>query len=295
MNLPSCPHAGLLLDMIVVTWTMDHAIEEFWIKHLGRKRHPQAVWPHVNAIRKFFTGRAVQNITYLDVENFRNEQLRTVSASTVNRRHGLITTLFNKLEEWSEQGIIPKLKLPKKNPGSKVKLYDETTRVRKRVVRQDEFSLFMSACDKDLRKICLMAVLTLLRKRDLMKLSKANIDTYSNMLSGIQTKTGKPYQIPISEPIQMIINDSHGPKILDFTNFKRKFYAARKKSGVSFWFRDLRRTGAVYLMESGQNLRTIQEFLGHKNLTMTQRYLPISNNYIRAAGDALAQSVPNFF
>ncbi|MBW1958373.1 MAG: site-specific integrase [Deltaproteobacteria bacterium] len=69
---------------------------------------------------------------------------------------------------------------------------------------------------------------------------------------------------------------------------KRSFNSALKRAGiVDFRFHDLRHTFASQLLLKGGTLKDVQEFLGHKIMTMTLRYAHLTQEHKRKAVNLL--------
>lgn len=52
-------------------------------------------------------------------------------------------------------------------------------------------------------------------------------------------------------------------------------------AGIEMYPHQLRHSLAVYLLESGCDIVTIQKILGHKDITTTQEYLKVANTYVK--------------
>lgn len=59
------------------------------------------------------------------------------------------------------------------------------------------------------------------------------------------------------------------------------FKEAKKQAGISFNFHDLRHTFISYLVESGMDISVVKIIAGHEQITTTQQYTHISNQYLR--------------
>ena len=69
---------------------------------------------------------------------------------------------------------------------------------------------------------------------------------------------------------------------------RRSFATALRRADLPRirWY-DLRHTFASWLVESGADLFTVQELMGHRDLTMTRRYAHLSMAHNRSAVDVL--------
>jgi integrase len=68
------------------------------------------------------------------------------------------------------------------------------------------------------------------------------------------------------------------------------FERAVRKAGVeNFTFHDLRHTLASRLVIAGMDLPTVQDLMGHKNISMTLRYTHLSSDHKQRAVRTLEQ------
>jgi integrase len=272
--------------------TMNWACDVFDKNHAKGKPTEKTFLAFTKSIREILGMKFIDQITYLDIASYRKEREKHVSPSSVNREHVVLITIFNKLREWKRFKIIPAIRLPEENPAALVKKADEDSCIRTRVLSKKEFDIVWEVSPERLRRIILAAANLGLRKKDLKLLNlEKNWNRTKNYFEGTQAKTGKPFSIPVNGVVEELIKDAPWPMLLDFTNFRREFVAARKAAasqGVAhFEFRDLRRTCGTRMLEQNVDIKTISLYLGHAKVNMTDRYLRPKEENKRIASEML--------
>lgn len=276
--------------------TVEQAVQTFWDIHASQKKSAKNFGMFLRNFLRFFGGRYIDSISRFDIQTLRAERLKSVSPSSFNKERACLVTLFNKLKEWKQEGAIKNVRLPNENPVSSVKRDNERIYARRRVLSQEEFDRFMQCADWETRRICLAAIHTTLRLKDLKALTLDNVNESTNQLEGTQAKTGKPYAIPINSVVRQVIEAVDWKivpwkEIFNFANFRKQFEKAREKAGIeNFQFRDLRRTGARMMLKKGADIATVSAYLGHANIAMTQVYVPPSQDDKRVAAELLGTS-----
>jgi integrase len=101
---------------------------------------------------------------------------------------------------------------------------------------------------------------------------------------------GHPYGVLKSLPVHLG-TDLIFPEIAGI-QLTAAFKRACKRGGIEdFRFHDLRHSFASHLTMRGVNLRTVQTFLGHKDLKMIMRYNHLSPERLREAVQNLDKSL----
>lgn len=220
--------------------------------------------PFVDRIAEEWSGRYLDSITPLDIRDFRAKFKNPCSA---NRYHAVVSSMYNRLEEWSEDGTIPKIKLPAKNPGEKWPKADDRPYIRTRVLSPEEWDRFMVCAPERLKRTCEWLLVSSLRRGDAKK----------GAVAGIQGKTGRRFD-----------TGAPAPEALDWTNFRKEFRAACKAANVKdLRPHDLRRTGPSWMMKKGVPLPVLQKILGHASIMTTMRYLNVNQDDTRKALETL--------
>jgi integrase/recombinase XerD len=127
---------------------------------------------------------------------------------------------------------------------------------------------------------------------------------------GFRTKTGKSRVVPLERSLANKLTEwqakNQSSRLVFPTakeevegHFLRKMKEYAKKAGLNptdFWLHKCRDTFATWALRRGVDIRTVQHWLGHADITMTQRYLApeqgehAQSQINRAFGDTLATS-----
>lgn len=169
---------------------------------------------------------------------------------------------------------------------------------RPRFLTEDEIKGLLDACLPHLRPVVECAVLTGMRRGEILSLKWDQVRNGFVYLE--KTKTNEARQIPVSDALEVVFRDIRRKEGLRFEqvftfqgkpiadNIKHSFNSAVKKAKlVDFHFHDLRHTFASQVLLHGGTLKDVQELLGHKSLAMTLRYSHLTQESKRKAVNLL--------
>lgn len=211
------------------------------------------------------------------IEQFQTERLKINRPATVNRLLATLKHMFTKAIEWE---IVNKEVLEKVR---KVKLLPEYNR-RLRFLSAEECHALIEASGLHLRPIVITALNSGMRKGEILNLTWDKVDLKHGFILLEVTKNGERREIPINETLRQTLEALprhikspyvfwHGEDGKPYQDIKKGFNSALKKAVIrDFKFHDLRHCFASHLIMAGCDLKTVQELLGHKTLTMTLRY-----------------------
>ena len=253
--------------------------EQYWNLH-GQYLRSTATWQcMLKKITDRFGNQNAGDISAAEIQAFYNEIRARASVSTANRYLTLLKSVFNRaiaLELFHGE-----------NPAVKITKGKEPTH-RLRYLSQMEIRNLLAACDDRIRPLLAAALLTGMRRGELLALTWANIDLAQGIIYITQSKSGESREIPIVQNLRAILVGM-GPqepaaKVFDIPiiTLRRYFDKTLSAAGISdFHFHDLRHTFASHFIMKTGNFPSLQKLLGHANPTMTQRYAHLSSGYLQ--------------
>jgi integrase len=249
---------------------------------------------NIKALKRFFAGKYLYEITSEDVEKFKAERIKEgkkgITPATVNRSLAWLKSMFNRAIEW---------KKVKDNPVCKVKLFKENNQ-RLRYLEKEEITKLLDNCFEHLRPIVIVALHTGMRKGEILNLKWRDVDFKRDIIYLYNTKNGERREVPMNDLVKKTLitvrKHPNSPYIFcnkkgkPYGDIKKSFFTACENTGImNFHFHDLRHTFASHLAMRSVDLNRIRKLLGHKTLQMTFRYAHLSPGYLKQAVDILAQ------
>jgi integrase len=193
------------------------------------------------------------------------------------------------------------------SPFSHVRLLTEP-RGRVRFLSEDERPRLLAACqassNRHLYPLVILALATGARKMELLTLTWPQVDLGRALITLHDTKNGEPRSIPITgqaldvmrthakvvrigTPLVFPRQDGRRP-----VDVRHAWYQALAQAEITdFRFHDLRHSTASYLAMNGASLVEIAEVLGHKTLSMVQRYAHLSEGHTRAVLERMTRAI----
>jgi integrase/recombinase XerD len=259
-------------------------------KYLLSKRYSSnTITTYCDALKSFFTffnTKSVKAITNDDVILYNNDYIlkNNLSSSYQNQIVNAIKLFFKIVKETSIE--IDKIHRPKRE------------KTLPNVLSKEEVKLILNA-HQNLKHKCMLSLIYScgLRRSELIQLRLSNIDSKRNIIYIKQAKGKKDRIVPLSgkilEMLRMYYLD-YKPKFWLFEgHLKGQQYSEQSLQSVLkqalikvnitkpvtlHW---LRHSYATHLLESGTDLRYIQELLGHNSSKTTEIYTHVSTKSIQ--------------
>jgi integrase len=240
----------------------------------------------------------LKDITSLVVEGLKAQILaKGDSPVTFNRYLELLKSGLNKAVEW---GLLRENRLR----GFKKLKSDRSRQVR--FLTTDEIKLVLNSGDEFMRRVILIFLYTGLRRSELVFLEWKDIDfdngliyVQSKLEFGFHPKSYKPRSIPMCKELRTLLLDmpQAGRFVFDDgcnrpqhhpNTYYKELMKVYKKAGIEGAnLHTLRHTFASHLIMKGVDPRTVQEYLGHSSIQVTEKYSHLSKSHKREAINVL--------
>lgn len=156
--------------------------------------------------------------------------------------------------------------------------------------REDEAPAFMAALPPHCREIVMCAIVTGLRRTNIIKLDWDQVSLAERSIT-VRVKGGGEHRVKIPPYLMAILSTKQSRKgrVFDATNFNRHWYAALETAGMkNFRFHDLRHTFASWARKSGIDLSVLKVAMHHSDISMTMRYANVTPDEVETAFDVVS-------
>ncbi|MDO8282719.1 MAG: site-specific integrase [Thermodesulfovibrionia bacterium] len=136
---------------------------------------------------------------------------------------------------------------------------------------------------KDLVAAVYIYLYTGMRRSELIKLNRQDVDLVHGLIYVRQTKGNRDRAIPICDKVRPYLERIHpgiGPLFPNWSSpntLSRLFRNIALQAGVKATLHSLRHTFASYLVMKGEGIKSIKDLLGHRNLRTTEIYAKLDS------------------
>lgn len=262
----------------------------------GKKGHAKEKYAIDHWRQSPLASRFLASIRSSDLSKWRDERLKDVSASTVNRLLNLLSHVFTvAAQDWGMGGIF--------NPVQNVRRPRNPPHRERRLIDGELEKILASTKSKSLADVILLALETGMRRGEIARMRWDHLDLKKKVLLIPDTKTLTPRRIGLSDEVVHMLKRL--PRRLDGKvwgyddnglGITRVFQEALKRARKSYvkefeerhqeeknaepdsaflvnlTFHDLRHEATSRLFELGAKTELVKATTGHKTYTMLARY-----------------------
>jgi integrase len=234
----------------------------------------------IKFLDEYFGKKSLQQINTWQIEQYKSSRKKQFtrygkppSNATVNRELACLKTMFKKAIEWE---------LTSNNPAKDVKLFRENN-VNLRILSNGEFLKLYESSSELLKSFLMIAINTGMRPIEILNLKWEDVNFNQGYVLISSSKNNESRNIPMNDSLKKTLErlnrESNKEYIFShkdgepIKSVKKGFWSALRRSGINHCrIYDLRHTFASNLVMEGVDIVTVQELLGHKDITMTKRY-----------------------
>jgi integrase len=278
-----------------------------WTK--ANKRSWKIDMSRLKPILSFFGNKRLREVNPFLIEKFKIERKNTPivsktkvkprSVGAVNRELRLLSRIF-KLAIANHEVA--------ENPCQKVSIL-KGEQGRTRYLLPDEEERLMAVLTGErshLRDMIVLVLNTGLRISEVFNLKPEHIDLHRNAVYIKETKNDEDREVPLNDTSRGLLIklldqcQKQGNKYLftnplteaRYTTIKTAWNTACRKAGITgLRFHDLRHTFGTRAADAGVPLNAICDVMGHKSISMTERYAHATNEGKRRAVEAVQKAI----
>ena len=269
----------------------------------------------INQLLRVFGNRLLCDITRPEITDYHKKVARELTPITANRNLFVLRQVFN-------HGL--ELKATTENPAVGIGFLSEKEQARNKFLKPEQIDKLISASQQTRGKFYLPVLIWLgaehgASRQEILSLEWADIDFEfegQGIIRFFRTKNKverTEFLMPRSRKALLVwrahlaymrrkkhITEPLTERVICRINgrplecFNRSWWATRRLAGLE-WFRfhDLRHTFCSNLLLSGAGLKDVKEMIGHKDLSMTDRYSHLTSAHKRRKQQGLAEYYSN--
>ena len=228
-----------------------------------------------------FGSRPLGQITRAEIEAWRREKMMKCRPATINRDLSRLRRMFSLAIEWD---------LLEESPMTGIRFLRENNARTRYLSLEESIRLIANCIAPHIRALVTVALHSGMRLGEILNLRWHDLDFASGFILVRDSKNGESRHVahdatlsalfrayPRRLGADLVFSSSSGGRIVDV---RTGFLNACKRAGLTdLHFHDLRHTFASQFVMAGGDLYILKEILGHKSITMTQRYAHLSPSY----------------
>lgn len=226
------------------------------------------------------------------LQQFYNEVKARTCSTTANKYLTLIKLIYNRAKRWGD--------FHGENPCGRYNVEKVPDREFDwRYLKPEEMDRLLRVAHPRLRPILCVALLTGMRRNEILYLDWKNVDLRQGFIYILRSKSNKRRNVPVPNKLREVFL-ALGPKPegrvfnLPQISLRKYFTRALQQADIKgrCRFHDLRHTFASYYAMKVRDMAALQSILGHSTPLLTMRYAHLSDLHFRVNSAAFESVIP---